>query len=367
MIETSSGRKPSAFSTWLRTGKRPIAPSPDGLELKFNPWHDPANGRFTFAGTGRHYGNADAADRESGRMSSSADPARAIGARHQARNARRPIGGSPPPGSSIDADKGPAKRASPARRPKRVQAIQPDRQPNPVTAFVGGAVEGLYGLGKETVTGIHAALTTDPLTTVRNANFGIAGMIETAIAAEDTPARIQVSRAARAVANASARDLGRATGTVGGSVLLAAAPGGAFSKVTALRRLRNIPPRPTYPPPQIGWAKETTRSQKPWKRYNDAAPGARAGQAPTLMRTMPDGSKRPVKFDGIQGDYVVDRKWSVVDRPRARAQILRQSEVLAEHRLIALWEVPTPLQKAKARKLLKAMGITNIQVKVVKP
>lgn len=27
------------------------------------------------------------------------------------------------------------------------------------------------------------------------------------------------------------------------------------------------------------------------------------------MRTMPDGSKRPVKFDGIQAEYVIDRKW----------------------------------------------------------
>ncbi|KTT68978.1 hypothetical protein NS334_15535 [Sphingomonas endophytica] len=82
---------------------------------------------------------------------------------------------------------------------------------------------------------------------------------------------------------------------------------------------------------------------------------------------MPDGSKRPVKFDGIQGDYVIDRKWSVVDRPRARAQILRQLQVLAEHRLIGTREVPTPVQKVKALKLLKQMSITNIHVKVVKP
>lgn len=26
------------------------------IEHKFNPWHDPENGRFTFAGTGRYYG-----------------------------------------------------------------------------------------------------------------------------------------------------------------------------------------------------------------------------------------------------------------------------------------------------------------------
>jgi hypothetical protein len=192
-------------------------------------------------------------------------------------------------------------------------------------------------------------------------------MIDAAVAAEDTPARVQASRAASAVANASARDIGRATGTVAGNVALAAAPGAALSKAAALRRLRMARPRMTFDAPQIGWVKETTRSQEPWKAYNDAAAGARPGRAPTLMRTVADGSKRPVKFDGIQGDYLIDRKWSVVDRPRARAQILRQSQVLAEHRLIGTWEIPTPVQKAKALKLLKKMNITNIHVKVVKP
>jgi hypothetical protein len=85
------------------------------------------------------------------------------------------------------------------------------------------------------------------------------------------------------------------------------------------------------------------------------------------MRTMPNGSKRPVKFDGIQGDFMVDRKWAVVNRPRSRAQILRQPEVLVQHRLIGTWEVPTPVEKTKALKLLKQMSITNIHVKVVKP
>jgi hypothetical protein len=169
------------------------------------------------------------------------------------------------------------------------------------------------------------------------------------------------------VANASARDIGRATGKVAGNVALAVAPGAVPSKAAALRRLPFARPRVTYDPPQIGWVKETTKSNKPWKSYNDSALGARTGQAPALMRTMADGSKGPVKFDGIQGDYMIDRKWAVVNRPRSRAQILRQSEVLAQHRLIGMWEVPTPVEKTKALKLLKQMSITNIDVKVVKP
>lgn len=41
--ETRSARR-RAFETYLRTGRR----VDDTLETKFNPWHDPADGRFTF-------------------------------------------------------------------------------------------------------------------------------------------------------------------------------------------------------------------------------------------------------------------------------------------------------------------------------
>lgn len=45
-----------AFSFFLRTGRR----LPEDLEQKFNPWHDPDDGRFTFAGQGRHFGGGHA-------------------------------------------------------------------------------------------------------------------------------------------------------------------------------------------------------------------------------------------------------------------------------------------------------------------
>lgn len=56
MIRTSNHKQQSAFSHWLRTGRLPVASANGGIELKFNPWHDPDDGRFTFAGSGRHYG-----------------------------------------------------------------------------------------------------------------------------------------------------------------------------------------------------------------------------------------------------------------------------------------------------------------------
>lgn len=43
---------PTAFSIWMRTGRRIEGRA---LEVKFNPWHDPENGRFTFVGQGNYF------------------------------------------------------------------------------------------------------------------------------------------------------------------------------------------------------------------------------------------------------------------------------------------------------------------------
>ena len=58
MIEAGVETRRSAFAFWLRTGRLPSVHRADGLEVKFNPWHDPEDGRFTFAGSGRHYGRS---------------------------------------------------------------------------------------------------------------------------------------------------------------------------------------------------------------------------------------------------------------------------------------------------------------------
>lgn len=45
-----------AFSLWLRTGRLPSWARARSTETKYNPWHDPDDGRFTHAGTGRYFG-----------------------------------------------------------------------------------------------------------------------------------------------------------------------------------------------------------------------------------------------------------------------------------------------------------------------
>ncbi|HVI98092.1 MAG TPA: hypothetical protein VM657_03410 [Sphingomonas sp.] len=72
-ISAAQGRH--AFSVWLRTGHRPRRPSGD-IELKFNPYHDPRNGRFTFAPGGpRSVSNIVVSDRYSALATSSRDSA----------------------------------------------------------------------------------------------------------------------------------------------------------------------------------------------------------------------------------------------------------------------------------------------------
>ena len=48
MIDLTAGERRAAFAAWIRTGRLPTVRE-DGVELKFNPYHDPRNGRFTFA------------------------------------------------------------------------------------------------------------------------------------------------------------------------------------------------------------------------------------------------------------------------------------------------------------------------------
>ena len=356
MARTSGSKQQSAFSHWLRTGRLPSDGTPDGVEVKFNPWHDPQDGRFTFAGSGNYHGAGAgrAVYRASGisgrdtprkQLTAAAPTAAAPQRAHIARSGiRQGSGQGPKPTASL-----------------------PGTKPNPAAELIGGVGEGLYSVVEGAAEAVRSAVTTNPVTTVRNIGRGIASGIDAAIAAEDTPARTQVSRAADAVANASPRQIGRAVGSVVGNAALSAVPGAALGKVATARRFgRNTPPI-NYDPPKFGWVRENLGPEKLWTQYNNSATGSRAGLAPTIMRTMPDGSKRPVKFDGVEQEYLIDRKWRVVNAPRARAQLKRQSEALAEHGLTAVWEVPNDMERITALKLFKQMNVTNIRVRVVKP
>jgi hypothetical protein len=55
MIQITDDERRRAFRMWLRTGQLLGA-----IELKYNHWHDPANGRFTFSEWGHYHGAREA-------------------------------------------------------------------------------------------------------------------------------------------------------------------------------------------------------------------------------------------------------------------------------------------------------------------
>lgn len=74
-ISAKSGHR-LAFEIYLRTGRRPDLATPTrGLERKFNPYHDPDNGQFTFAPGGARSGTSRRSPREGTVQSTRASPA----------------------------------------------------------------------------------------------------------------------------------------------------------------------------------------------------------------------------------------------------------------------------------------------------
>ena len=88
-------------------------------------------------------------------------------------------------------------------------------------------------------------------------------------------------------------------------------------------------------------------------------------QAPALTRTTEDGGTAMVRFYGVDGDVLIDRKVSVVTTPKAKSQASRQSAALIENGLTARWEVPTQTQANRATRMFEELGIDNITVTVV--
>jgi hypothetical protein len=105
--------------------------------------------------------------------------------------------------------------------------------------------------------------------------------------------------------------------------------------------------------------------------YDEGAMGSRSnietqkGQALTLARTTSDGRTATVRFDGVDGDVLIDRKLSVVTTKKVKGQVLRQSEALQQNGLTGRWEVPTQAQAARATRMFSRLNFSDIAVKVV--
>jgi len=121
------------------------------------------------------------------------------------------------------------------------------------------------------------------------------------------------------------------------------------------------------------WVDENAHMSPDARGYQDSAHGARsnrvskAPQAPELVYRAADGSRQKVRFDGVEGGQMIDRKKAITTFPKSERQALRQSDALTQNGLTAVWEVPSAAEAARATRLLSKLNITNITVRVVKP
>ncbi|MBB3472474.1 hypothetical protein [Sphingomonas sp. BK345] len=170
------------FSIWLRTGRLPTLRE-DGVELKFNPWHDPRDGRFT-SNPGGDGGTKIALteDRELPPVRTRAE-AEAWRAEQLSRHG----------------DRSDNRAAIEARYQQYLRALaaQPHDPAAAAVDFAAGVGEGVADVGRSSAAGLKAALTTNPLITIAQTNAGVAAMIDGMISAEDTPSGKWRMRSAR--------------------------------------------------------------------------------------------------------------------------------------------------------------------------
>ncbi|MDO5612251.1 MAG: hypothetical protein Q4G14_03295 [Paracoccus sp. (in: a-proteobacteria)] len=122
---------------------------------------------------------------------------------------------------------------------------------------------------------------------------------------------------------------------------------------------------------KVAWVDEGASMSPRARAYDEGAMGSRSniethkGQAPALSRTTSDGQTTSVRFDGVDGDVLIDRKLSVVTTQKAKDQVLRQSEALQQNGLTGRWEVPTQAQADRATRMFNDLNVSNITVRVV--
>ncbi len=87
-MDVPSEDRRRAFRFWLRTGRWPLVRNDEGMEFKFNPWHDSKDGRFTFANTGNYFPRGSSGGFKPGGSTRFGGGAGATGSWRTARNTR---------------------------------------------------------------------------------------------------------------------------------------------------------------------------------------------------------------------------------------------------------------------------------------
>ena len=131
------------------------------------------------------------------------------------------------------------------------------------------------------------------------------------------------------------------------------------------------PPRPAPLPPVFvdgkllpspEWVPED-HGNETGAAYEVGIPGGVRGWAPRLSATDAEGTVT-AKYDGVEGNTVIERKTSIRFFKRSIKQALKQSAVAAKNGYKIRWEVPNEREKKQAERLFREWGIKNIEVAI---
>jgi len=106
------------------------------------------------------------------------------------------------------------------------------------------------------------------------------------------------------------------------------------------------------------------------KRIDRVLIGARSNavtgrpQAPYLENRDVNGDVVGAKFDGVNGNELIDRKMNPVFSNKAVAQATRQSAVARHYGLKAVWELPNSKSVDAAKRFMKVNEIEGIEIRM---
>lgn len=224
----SANDRRTAFSMWLRTGRWPRVEAARGVEVKFNPWHDPRNGRFTFGPGG------------SRTQDGQARPSKSILKEDPKLSTPKTIEEADAWKTKMLAKYGRWHNISEAIKEKYrvyINGITPPKTAvNQAIEFFSGEVKWLLD-SDVAILDTARALTNNPKVALKNIALGFVVTVD-AIARDDTPTYVYLKRFANWLNTAPPKEIGYGyASVVGNTAMMAVGPEGTAAKLSTASRL----------------------------------------------------------------------------------------------------------------------------------
>lgn len=321
----STNDRRTAFSIWMRTGRWPTEAA-RAVEVKFNPWHDPRDGRFTFAPGGPRQ----------------QDPSRPS----PKLRFLKETPGLPTPTTMEQADAWRAEKLKKYGRwrqlAKEIEAqyqaykkrIAPPQSPlDQAIEFYGGEVHYLYDLTKNSATSLYS-LITKPGPTLRNSFFGLAGSID-ALATDETPTYVYLQQAGNWLTTASPHDLGYSMMSGANTIGVVIAPetiGFRLSKASRFGKARSLASGELEPLQQVVANARAGRRRESlvFHRVKVQYPGATVQRQITLRTSNGKRAIDPLTGEGRRVDFAAIKDGHALDLIEATSMTSRKAAQIAK-------------------------------------